>query len=401
MLIAKAPRSFASLVGVVAVLLIGANAFGQTVRLRDKVVVSADEDVRLGQVATISGTDARTAERLADTVVLARGTGDAVRSLKAEQVLMAVIQQQGPGGIANRLQIAGSASCEVALGASAAPAGGPNNIATHEPATAGAGEGGSDRAIAMAVVMSTEPARPEPADASPRATPSTVAEAPNRQTLARLLMQHMREENAAGEDDLRVSFETISPLLDQVAGPKQKWQFRPLNRTTLGTVQYEAQLIEGVRVVQKTNVQMKVLRRAEVLTAVATILRGDVITKEHFKVEEAWLDRKMPTLLVRDADVLGLEAQRPVAVGSMLDQRDFRPVELAPRGETLTVIFIAGSLKVQAKGRAMESGRLHDMIKIRNETTGETYQATIIGKSLAVAGGNIDAATEKALRDGR
>jgi flagella basal body P-ring formation protein FlgA len=392
----------AGLCGTLFIMLASA-ALGQTIRLQDKASVPAGEDVRLGQVATISGTDARTAERLADTVVLARAADGtdaaAARTLKAEQVLMAVIQQQGPGGLAARLQITGSASCQVTAAAAPAASG---EVRTSTTGAYSGPETASDRPIAMAAVMSAAPAKPEPTPTQTASISNAVAPTgtPSKDTLAQLLARRMAEENGATEDDLRVSLETISPLLDQAASAKQKWQFRPLTRATLGTVQYEAQLIEGARVVQKVNVQMKVLRRAEVLMAAAPISRGDIITKDHFKVEETWLDRKMPTLVLREADVLGMEAQRPVATGAMLDQRDFRPAELVARNEMITVIFVAGSLKVQARGRAMESGRLHDLIKIRNETTGETYQATVIGKLLTVAGGTVDAATEKALREG-
>ena len=376
--------------GALVVLFAVSSGMGQTIRLKDKATIPAGEDVRLGIIATISGVEGRAAERLAETIIAPKGEDK--RTVKAENVLMAVISQYGPGGVANTLQIVGSASCEVTVG----PADATSYAPKIQPIDAR-----SDRAIAMAAVMSTEPVKAPVAtpDANP-ASPKANTSAEKMGKLAQLLTDRMVQENGAREEDLRVSFETISPLLDVAAGANQKWQFRPLNHSSLGTVQYEAQLIEGAKVVQKLNVQMRVLRRADVLVAAGPISKSDVITKDLYRVEETWLDRKMQTLVAREADVLGMEATRPVAAGSPLDQRDFRGVEMAPRGEVISVIFLSGGLKVQSKGRAMETGRLHDQIKVRNESTNETYQATVIGKDLAVVGGNIDAATEKALCEG-
>ncbi len=52
-------------------------------------------------------------------------------------------------------------------------------------------------------------------------------------------------------------------------------------------------------------------------------------------------------------------------------------------------------------GRAMQTGKLHDQVRIRNEETREEYEAILIGKSLAVVGGTLTDAQEKLLRETR
>jgi flagella basal body P-ring formation protein FlgA len=239
----------------------------------------------------------------------------------------------------------------------------------------------------------------------PSGAPAAQGMAPTKAapaaTLAKLLVAEIQQNLNVGADDLRVSFSTASPALDQPTPAGKKWVFRSLTRTFLGTVQFEAQLVDGVRIVQKLNIQGQVLKRQEVLTAIAPLSRGDVVTKEYFRSDEAWLDRQLPTLLQNEKDVIGQEALRPVAVGSMLDGRDFKPVEMAARGDAVSVIFIHGNLKMQMRGFAMESGKLHDSIQVRNDGTNETYQATLIGKRLAVVGGVLDEAQEKQLRETR
>ena len=84
----------------------------------------------------------------------------------------------------------------------------------------------------------------------------------------------------------------------------------------------------------------------------------------------------------------------------MLDQRDFRPAYLAHKNEPITVVYIAGALSVQMRGRAMGDAKLHEAVQVRNESTREVYNATVIAKDIAVAGGTLTADQEKKIREG-
>jgi flagella basal body P-ring formation protein FlgA len=189
--------------------------------------------------------------------------------------------------------------------------------------------------------------------------------------------------------------------LDAPLPASRKWLCRPLGRTLLGTVVFESQLVEGSRIIEKLNVQAKVERRQKVVVTSARLDRGDVISAKMVHMEDAWLDRSLPNLFANEKDVIGLEAQRAIDIGTMLDQRDFKQALMASRNDAVSVIYLAGTLKVQMRGRALEDGKLHDMIDVRNEATGERYQAVLIGKRLAVVGGTLDPAEEEKLRETR
>ena len=356
------------------VVLMAGSAFAQVIRIQKEVEAEPHQNIRLGDLATVSGIDARTAEGLANLVILPDIKES--RGVRAEAVLMAVVAQIGPGKVADGLQVSGSATCEVKVGEQTDTRNLKPDIQHVKPET---------------VAVKAE----KPAAAG--ATDTKVADGP---TLAKLAIAELQQNLGVGPEDLRVNFTSVNPLLDQATPAGKHWVFRPLTRTFLGTVQFEAQLVDGVRVVQKTSVQMQVLKREPVLIATAPLSRGDVVNKSHFRVDEAWMDRQIPTLFQAEKDAVGLEALRPVAVGSTLDQRDFRPVEMAARGESLSVLFMQGNLKVQMKGVAQQSGKLHDSIQVKDDTTREIYQATLIGKRLAVVG-QVDEKLEKQIRETR
>jgi flagella basal body P-ring formation protein FlgA len=365
-----------------AVLLVAGDVFGQVIRLQREAKAELKQNVRLGDVATVSGTDAKTAESLMNLVILPELAGE--RAVRAETVLMAVIAQVGPGTLADKLQVSGAATCDIQIGTKAAPIA-PKTVKTLPPVAA------APAPAATPVVSNSTKAAP--------AKPPVID--PKTPTLSKLIVAQMQQDLGIGADDLRVSFDTVNPLLDQGAPAGKRWAIRTMSRSPLGTVQVEAQLVEGSRVVQKLSVQMQVQKREMVLVATGPIVKGDVMTKSHFKAEETWSDRKMPTLLTNAKDVIGLEANRDLSAGSNLDSRDFRPVAMAAKGEAISVIFMHGNLKVQTKGRAVDGGKLHDAIQIKNEATNELYEAVLIGKRLAYVGATLDEEQEKKLREAR
>ncbi len=150
-----------------------------------------------------------------------------------------------------------------------------------------------------------------------------------------------------------MTIDTISPLIEAPVAPGRQWLCRPLTHDLIGTVQFESELVEGARIIQKLNVETKIEWWQMSVVAVAHLDRGDVVTPAAIEAREAWLDRRLPTLFLRDKDVIGLEAQRSIDPGSMLDQRDFKPAMMALKGDSILVYF---SLK-GAEGAGAGRGR--------------------------------------------
>jgi flagella basal body P-ring formation protein FlgA len=248
-----------------------------------------------------------------------------------------------------------------------------------------------------AASASTAGAQPIAQNSGPATMPATG----ENLTLNKLILTQVQRELNSGPDDVRVSFETISPFLEQPPAAGRRWVCRTLTRVPLGTVQFEAQLVEGAKVIERLTVQTKVEKRQLVLVATGKLARGDLVTPDKMRMQEAWLDRRLPTLFVNMGEALGLEAQKDVEIGAMLDTRDFKPLLMAHRNDTVNVIYVAGALEVQMSGQAMADARLKEQIEIRNPKTGERYTATMVAKGIAVAGGTLTEEQERMLRETR
>ncbi|HUO10347.1 MAG TPA: flagellar basal body P-ring formation chaperone FlgA [Phycisphaerae bacterium] len=378
-----------TMIAMVGGMLISLPAFGQVIRLEKQAVVARGQNVRLGNIATIKGADEKTAAALADTVVISGIETN--KKVAADAVLMAVMTQLGANGLADRLEVAGAAQVEIVVGEGQ----GKSEVGSQKS------EEGDIAANAPVAVAQAEGTAVSVVTASVVAAPDAEAPAATQKTLADIITDAVGDELGVGKEDYRVRFDSLNPLLNQVPAAGAHWDVHPMTQSTLGTLPFSAELIQGTRILQRTMVQAIAERKTQVLCAAEQIHSGTVMTKEAFRTQEMWLDRNLPTLFTGGQDIVGLQAQRDVMAGSMLDQRDFKPVLMANNGDLITVVFVRGTLKVQMSGRAQNSGKLHDQITVRNESTGQEYMATLIGKSLAVVGGVPDEATEKRLREMR
>jgi flagella basal body P-ring formation protein FlgA len=248
-------------------------------------------------------------------------------------------------------------------------------------------------------VVTEKPAvSPTPAAALQTAPTAAPISAPS---LADLLESRILHELDAPRDDVHITIETVNPAVRKTPAAGREWLVKPLTRTFLGMVQFEAQLVDGDKILQRLTVSAQVEKKARVVIAIRPLARGDIAGAADVKESEIWLDRSMPTLFSSAEDAIGLEAKTPISPGQNLDQRDFKPSEMASRGDDITVIFVTKTLKVQSRATAMESGKLHSAISVRNQHTNEEYQAVLIGKRLAVVGAALSPEEEAELRESK
>lgn len=364
-------------------------AFGQTLRLRPQAQV-AGKTVCVGDVATLEGLGSKQAEQLANTVVI--NDLETEKTIRPEELLFAVMAS-GQRDLAIKLQVSGSAFCAVSR------EGAVKNVPTATPTAPTQGVV-SNKVAAVAAAHPTAAPAPVTAVKSAAASQPAATQASEQAglTLATTLTSEIVDRLSAPPEDVQVSFDTLNPLLEQTLESGQRWQSRMITRSALGTVQWEAQLVSGGQITKRLSVQAKVQRKVQNVVCNKTLEAGDVVLDGDLTVEERWIDRKIPTQFTRIQDVAGQAAQRGIAAGSVLDQRDFKPVQLVARDGLVTLYVVSGGLRIKTSVRATEAGRLHDRITVRNEKTGERLNATVIGKNLVVLG-TIDEKTEVSLRE--
>jgi flagella basal body P-ring formation protein FlgA len=375
-----------------ALLCVASHANGQSLRLRPTATLEAGT-IHVGDVATIEGLDPTTAEMLSQTPV---ATASKATTIRAEQVLFAILTENGRTSVTTQLQVNGPTECAVQIaGSDAAQPMTAHDTGANRPAVTAVGFVSAPAAVTVPTMAASEsPAAPVRANAE-------------KTTLSELLVSQVVEQLGVKQNDVRINFDTISPLLDQPVTGDQRWVIRQNGHTLIGTVQWNAQLLQGSRLLQRLLVQASITQRSTVLIAHDNLRNGDIITAAQVTTEERWLDRKIPTLFSKPEEVIGqvVLPQLGIAGGTALDQRDFKPVSMAVKGDLVTVYMISGSLTIKNQAKAMSSGRLHEAIQLRADDTSAKsdadFQGVLIGRDVAVVGGPIDPATEAKLKEQR
>ncbi|HVT80258.1 MAG TPA: flagellar basal body P-ring formation chaperone FlgA [Phycisphaerae bacterium] len=357
------------LVSLAAAGMLAGSTLGEVIRLQSKVAVGERQDVRLGDIATISGGTPQQNEELAGMIIIS-GI-QRTQKVKAESVLMAVMAQRN-GAMAG-LQISGAAECELTFGTPAP--------VTPKPAPAPA----------------ATPVQPAVSTSAPAVAPASQPAAAQPVTLRDTILATLKKAIDLPEEDYQVTINSTSKELDKPLENGRQWLCRPLTNSLIGTVQVESQLMEGTKHIQQMNVTTVVLRRQMVAVLTRKFGRGEIVTADGVRTEAVMMDRKVLTYFGSMTDVVGLEAQRDVEAGERADQHYFKAPLMAHRGDVVTIVFVSGTLVMTTRGRAEEDAKLHDRIQIRNDSNGEKYSAVLVARGLGVTGGTLTDEQEKVL----
>lgn len=107
------------------------------------------------------------------------------------------------------------------------------------------------------------------------------------------------------------------------------------------------------------------------------VTRGDLLVPADFTIAQ------MPVAEVRGAlsgnDVVGMEARRNLAAGSVVRLSDVMPRQLVRRGEPVAIRVVSGALTISAAGRALGSGAKGDMVRVVTATTSRTLDGFVDG----------------------
>ncbi len=106
---------------------------------------------------------------------------------------------------------------------------------------------------------------------------------------------------------------------------------------------------------------------------------NDVITADDLVMQEFPSHRVKGDMLRDSTQIIGQAAKRQLLAGKPIRLIDLRREQLVQRGENVALIYRNGTLEITATGKAMESGALDDIIRVTNNNSNRTVDATITG----------------------
>jgi len=225
----------------------------------------------------------------------------------------------------------------------------------------------------------------EPARSNDRAVAANIEQRVDRGTSATLrdeVEQVIHKMADTPLEDLRITFRDHDRKRLQRSALESRFEIAPSATSAIGRLPLTVRRYEAGRAVETFTVTADVQKRAKAVITKKPLSRGDRFTKRAVNVKEVWLtDDRTP---IADVSlVVDQQAGGALDSGSLVYPDDLRSPELVKRGELVTVRCINGALVVRTVARARGDGAMGETIKLRNESSHETFHARVTGRRKA------------------
>jgi flagella basal body P-ring formation protein FlgA len=280
-----------------------------------------------------------------------------------------------------KVSLSGFLQCKVSRGAS-------NPTAATNGQTEGAGSTLSETAEA-----------PAPGAASNIQRSVKAGQAATLRQRVQRLIEQMAEAKAK---NLRVKFsKRDAEKLDRTVIGK-RYELEPQTASPLGRLPIRVRRYANKRIKEQFTISANVEHRAKALVAKDTIHRDRRLRKNQFTVQHVWLSDD-PKPLSDSNLIKNQRADATLGKGQPLYPEDVKSPTLVERGQLITVRCLSDGLVVRTVARAMDEGSRNDMIKVRNESSRETFTCKVTGPRRAVVdlnGRSSDASNDLAAAEG-
>lgn len=346
-----------------------------SVTLKQQVTIPLGSGVILADVATISG-PAR--DRLAPLTLLAPRDIETLQQGTLTRIaidrirIKRLLEQAGvswssttlSGGAVELLITAPSKDAPATLATSPAIDPDPKPSANLEPSTLALSPTSVDASLTSEALNSTS------------------------QTLADLLGSELSLVANLPRERLRIRFDQLQPAdqdwLQQPVRREWVYSIRMLGSAITGRSPIRIEAFAGDRLAFQKTLQLEVLAEVDLVTAVTSLNKGDVLTLESLVIKPQWLPLGQAQQLVPIDQLVGMSAKRRLNAGQPVSTRDVEAPITIRRGDDVIVHVISGGLVIKSKARALSAGREGELVTLQVDGSKKTFSARIAGRGRAI-----------------
>ena len=120
-------------------------------------------------------------------------------------------------------------------------------------------------------------------------------------------------------------------------------------------------------------------RMIEVPVLNTTLQNGDVIGKNDIRLVRISADDIQHGAVMKNEDLIGMTPRRIAHAGKFIQRGTLQKPQLVERGDMIVINYLQGPLTLTAKGKALQSGAIGDVIRITNVASSKTVSASVSG----------------------
>lgn len=105
------------------------------------------------------------------------------------------------------------------------------------------------------------------------------------------------------------------------------------------------------------------------------VAKGDILARSDFVTQD--VPTAQAQVAPRLKEIVGMEAARPLPVGTIVRTSDVIRPQLVRRGEPVTIALRTGGLSITTAGRALGNGAAGDFVRIVSLSTNRTLDGVV------------------------
>jgi len=141
-------------------------------------------------------------------------------------------------------------------------------------------------------------------------------------------------------------------------------------------------IYENERIMEDTTLRFDVQIQRRVRIVTTQLKRRGMIDETNSRIDSRWL---APTIPIADPDAsLGQVSKGTINSGSILINAMLQSPIIVERGEIVSARSLAGTVSVAMKVRALEDGRMGDLIKLESRDRKQRFTARIAGRAQVI-----------------
>lgn len=131
-------------------------------------------------------------------------------------------------------------------------------------------------------------------------------------------------------------------------------------------------------------VPFRVIRKSKVFVLTQDGKRGDVISENLVTQKETNLHERKAVYPSKLEDILGKVLKKDVVAGTVITSALLNDPVLIQKGEMVNIIAENRRLLVQAKGKALEKGKMGDSIRVKNTSSDREIFGKVVGDNTVI-----------------
>ena len=217
----------------------------------------------------------------------------------------------------------------------------------------------------------------------PARTKRTVvpaASASTTTTLRRAVIHHFNAELTRYGGQADVVFDRTSQQVLDLSGPAHQFRIRRRSSPPLGLIQVEVHVLAEGGIIQTVPLVVRVTMSRRVAVARRSINQGATLRASDVEIISVTFDR-VDRLGIGDvAHAIGQRAKRFISAGSLIKPDELESVPLVTRGQLVTLVSLAGNVRVVTTAKAAQNGLLGETITVRSlDRKRVEFDAEVVG----------------------